>query len=135
MGPYRVQVLDGRERERERGGVFSPVWCVYRVYKTVWWMGLDGMRRFWLMGTLPYQKKMVLDFKYILLYWVFFFYMYLYNACSITLEWVNCLNVVACQMLNFVYKFAIRVYKSEKHCILHSKHTELYYRTDVKSEF
>lgn len=41
---------------------------------------------------------------------------------------------VACLMLNFVYKFAIRVYKSEKHCILHSKHTELYYRTDVKSE-
>lgn len=30
---------------------------------------------------------MVLDFKYILLYWGFFFYMYLYNACSITLEW------------------------------------------------
>lgn len=42
MGPYRVQVLDGRERERG-GGVFSPVWCVYRVTRQFdEWVYMEG---------------------------------------------------------------------------------------------
>lgn len=84
------------------------------------------------MGTLPYQKKMVLDFKYSS---VLVFFTCIFTMLAALLWNGELFTGVACQMLNFVYKFAIRVYKSEKHCILHSKHTELYYRTDVKSEF
>lgn len=84
------------------------------------------------MGTLPYQKKMVLDFKYSS---VLVFFTCIFTMLAALLWNGELFTGVACLMLNFVYKFAIRVYKSEKHCILHSKHTELYYRTDVKSEF
>lgn len=84
------------------------------------------------MGTLPYQKN-GLGFQ-------------IYSSVLVSITCIftmlaallwngELFTGVACLMLNFVYKFAIRVYKSEKHCILHSKHTELYYRTDVKSEF
>lgn len=85
------------------------------------------------MGTLPYTKKMVLDFKYssVLVFITCIFTM----PAALLYGMRELFTFVACQMLNFVYKLAIRVYKSEKYCILHSKHTELYYTTDVKSEF
>lgn len=86
------------------------------------------------MGTLPYQKKNGLGFQ-IYSSVLGFFFTCIFTMLAALLWNGELFTGVACLMLNFVYKFAIRVYKSEKHCILHSKHTELYYRTDVKSEF
>lgn len=53
-----------------------------------------------------------------------FHYMYFLQCLQQFFGMRELFTFVACQMLNFVYKLAIGVYKSEKYCILHSKHTE-----------
>lgn len=81
MGPYRVQVLDGRERR----GVFSHLSVVFiectRLFDEWVYMegeDVDGWEHF----LIP--KKMVLDFKYssVLVFITCIFY----NACSNSLE-------------------------------------------------
>lgn len=60
------------------------------------------------MGTLPYTKKMVLDFKYSS---VLVFITCIFTMPAALLYGIRELfTFVACQMLNFVYKLAIRVY-------------------------
>lgn len=60
------------------------------------------------MGTLPYTKKMVLDFKYssVLVFITCIFTM----PAALLYGMRELFTFVACQMLNFVYKLAIRVY-------------------------
>lgn len=60
------------------------------------------------MGTLPYTQKMVLDFKYssVLVFITCIFTM----PAALLYGMRELFTFVACQMLNFVYKLAIRVY-------------------------
>lgn len=72
-------------------------------------------------NTSLYQKN---GLRFQIFFCVGFHYMYFLQCLQHYFGMRELFTFVACQMLNFVYKLAIRVYKSEKYCILHSKHTE-----------
>lgn len=121
--------------EKERGGgVFSHLSGVFIELQDSLMNGFTWKEKILIDGNTSLPKK---KWSWIsnIFFCIGFFFTCIFTMLAALLWNGELFTGVACLMLNFVYKFAIRVYKSEKHCILHSKHTELYYRTDVKSEF